>query len=89
MVCAQQRGHGTLQFDKPDKLKKGMLASSECAVQEEQEHSYLSVRGNARRLVVPVRCQTVLHGRHHGGTWIPLSVSVHHRNGIPDIALYK
>ena len=42
-VCAQQRGRGTLQFDRPDKLKKSMLAPSECAVQAEQEHSYLSV----------------------------------------------
>lgn len=53
-VCAQQKGHGTLQFDKPDKLKKSMLASSECAVQAEQKHSYLSVCGNVRLLAVPV-----------------------------------
>jgi hypothetical protein len=54
-VCAQQKGRGTLQFDKPDKLKKSMLASSECEVQAEQDHSYLSVCGNVRRLAVPVR----------------------------------
>jgi hypothetical protein len=67
-VCVQQRGRCTLQFGKADKLKKSMLASSECAVQAEQEHSYLSICGNARQLVVPVRGQTVLHGRHHDRT---------------------